>query len=213
MLIHKAALKAHAFASKDVSRPGLQGVRVFPDGRAVASDGHTLIEIHARTMPEVDFPAIEGLHGMTVPPEGVTIPASDCRAALKALPKRHDALPFLTETVMLGQNGNPDVVTLASTDLDRTTRTDARLIHGAFPDYEQVIPKNNAGGFVVAVNPALAARFFKTLADLIGASEGYCPRGVALTFQPGKSLAPIMAECRSDDATVRALLMPTRMPA
>jgi hypothetical protein len=210
MLIHKDSFKVFAVASKEASRPQLNGVHVSLDGTCEATNGHCLVRVHNVTASAEDFPVpSKGWTPPEVPAEGFIVPTEDAKACA-ALPPKKQRLPFLAENVLLESlNGRARFV---ATDLDRWPAVDVRPVEGTWPNTDAVIPKADEARFSIAVNPYVLARTLTTLADALGMKGERYP-AVVIRFYTPLSALRLDATAGSNGGQGTALVMPIRHPS
>lgn len=206
LLVSPAALlAAAAFASKEPTRPMLNGVLVMADGSVTATDGHRLINVPG--LPDMaaqlaDYPAARWALGDGDEIKGIIVPTWAALEAAKAAPKRPRVPLF--GMVLVQRFG--EWVHLRSTDLDRDSETRARLVEGPYPNWEQVMPK---------AEPTLSIGFDgDKLADA-GKVAARLGSGVTrqIRWDFGTPLGAARFSVEMEDGRVaRGLLMPLRLP-
>lgn len=189
----------------DLPGPGEAGAPVL-----VGTDGRRLLKVSWREeYPAAEFPA--GPNGSSVDPS----PAEGFKALLPvAKMKEVSALPVKGKTVkpILGlvaveENTEPDrrSVRFAGTDLESYRTVNVREAEGAFPQYDEVIPKGDPVA-EVCVNPEFLAEACKAAADACGLSE---VRSVTVKlFKAGRQDGPITVEARSAEGVEVVALVP-----
>jgi DNA polymerase III subunit beta len=169
--------------SGDETRPMLNGVYVQPDGKTVAfvaTDGHRL----ARATRTGDFSGL-GKNAVIVPSKTIGALgrlASEATSPVEiAVSTQRNHIAF---KLRIGQND----VTVYS-----------RLLEGPFPNYEQVIPKNNPKQLVVS---RLALR---EALDRVATHSDNIPHQVRFAVAPGEvRLSVNTADVGSGEETVEA---------
>jgi hypothetical protein len=169
MLIHRSIVKTLCkVVGPADTRYALNQVLVTPEGVAVATNGHILVEAtHRQHMGEEadgQFPAAEGIP-TTIPSKPVLIPPEALEAAVKALPRGKNGcgIPILKCMAVREENGKP---VLLATDLERWFRQPVKYEgeDGAkFPAYENIRPKAEAKPLVLRVG--LSAAYLKIIAE------------------------------------------------
>lgn len=142
MLISKFIKSVAKIADTKGSRPILGSVCFFPDGRVVATDNHVLVEhLHDYEIDTDDFPVVEPNKAFKWPKKGakpMNVPADIIR--LIKFPKKSNSLPVLNKAQFVNVNPETRRFSIQTNSLERDTTIGGRLINGAFPDYEKVIP-------------------------------------------------------------------------
>lgn len=157
MLVTKAHLCVRHAASKDETRPNLNGVRFRsvenPDakpGDAVyatteATDGHMLIRVTAASSPDSEYPALPGYESSDAAPEPFTLPlgaADELKDVLQWAGKRRGSMPILTNVLLDVPHANANgSVRFVATDLETQRKVEAKKIEGEYPNTDRVIPE------------------------------------------------------------------------
>lgn len=136
MLYHKDTIKAACAAvSKDETRPALQCV-YLDEKRAVATDGHILIELPRGEWVADEFPQIDGEGVTRTNGQPVAVPADTLLAVANTCPKR-EHFPIL-HCIRIVDGDKKGEVEIASTDLNSVTRKTTR-INEDYPDFDKAI--------------------------------------------------------------------------
>lgn len=197
MLLTKAELDLHKFASKDASRYTLQALCVNSEV-TVVTDGHILASVNHDGLKDKDFPVIPGLVPKEFPKgQSMLIPIEAAAQAAKAIPKK-TTIPVLTRAA-LGEDRKLYVTDLASS----ASYGDGQPFPGQFPNWEMIIPKEKPV-FQVAADPTLLERIAAYLRHH-GASS------VRLTFYGEDRAIRLDAKMRDDGQQAMFLLMPLRL--
>lgn len=161
-------LKAIApFVSKDDTRPILGSVHVHTD-HIVATDSYRLARIWFEGMGANDFPKIGDMSPMEGTLDGVNLDGKTFLKALGSIPAkkkrgfRGSVLPILNNVAAI--ESGPHNVVLGVTNLDESTMFVARRIEGAFPNYEDLFPKDKPQA-VVALNASFLGDMAKAVKE------------------------------------------------
>ena len=185
-VISRNTLKIAALAtSDDTSRYTLNAVRVEPDGRCVATDGHILvIAKDGSATPDADFPVVPGLpENVNGSAGAVHIPTGIISRLIKAMPTK-STLPILT---MARIGATPDgQAYAAATDLEAPTVAKIAELNGQFPQYERVMVKDGQRAHVIKLT--LSAEILATLAKMgqLAASHSKSLGAVTLEIPVGR---------------------------
>lgn len=208
MLIHKTHLMVNKVASDEACRPQLNAVHIFTkDGEthAQATDGHRLLRVSRPSESDADFPRQADTPSVNLEGAGAVIPAKACADALKAY-KKHPAIPMLANNARLEQSGSD--VAFVTTDLDTTSRVQAKPIDYPYPNTDQAFP---VGDPVLRV--AVNAEYLKEICDVVcrlhAADGNKVTSELRLTFY--SELSAIKLEATLDGGRVVGLLMPLRL--
>lgn len=148
MLVSKSLLSTIASASKDDTRPLLTCIRVYKEGDnivSVATDGYILSEVIEATPNPDEFPVLPNSIQADVN-DAVLIPAETAKKMLTAI-KKNDVLPVLNYAKV-----TPDTIT--TTDLEQTTVLHFRSPEGNYPEYRELIEREEQKEYVTSkVNP------------------------------------------------------------
>jgi hypothetical protein len=227
MLLSKQALLVHKLATQDDPRYGLNGIRVEPDGSTVATDGHKLIKYTPKHTPDaVEFPTIEGCNpvqprnddGSAIELEPFILPSDAAAAAIKALPgkRSQNSLPILAYVALdVAETNRNGQATLATTDLENPVVMRPAKLDGAFPKYENVIPKTSELDEPIGFDVAYMMQICQTLK-----AQGFRHASLQLArpFDPSKddnkykvSDRPMAIKATNDDGQSFVLLMPCHL--
>lgn len=153
MLLKKDQIDALALcASKDETRPALNGIHLSPR-YAEATDGHVLLRVFVEgVVGTAEYPKIEGFSGPTMPKERgkVIVPTKAMREAGRGI-KKHRSLPIL-ESLAIDARGADKSITMATTDMVNPKVTTSPTIEGPFPNTDKVIPDSRPD-IRIAFNP------------------------------------------------------------
>jgi hypothetical protein len=200
LLLSPNQAAALAFVSKDESRPLLCGVHITPE-HVEATDSYRAVRItHAPGTTVNDYPVLSG-NQRALGDVDATIDARSFGDALKALSKR-TTLPILQRVVVVEDAER--YLTLGSTDLDRTNRTEARKIEGRFPPLGDLFNDSE---------PVLSIKFNAGfLADIANAAKKFSDSPTPVVeLRAWGPLKPAEFSARTPDGqTFRAILMPVR---
>lgn len=198
VLINKRSLGVTKFASTDQTRPTLCGVHISEKG-IEATDSYRMARVtHTKFSPEA-YPVENSGKLAELDKVGVVVPAKDLADAGKRIPKSR-MLPVLNH-LALTEADREDRVGLTTTDLDTTNTSVARIVHGAYPDFDQLLPKDEPV-FEIGLNAA----FLKEVAEL--AEKFASPAAHPLVCKFYGPRKPAIFEIEDDDQTLTMLLMP-----
>lgn len=195
MLVSKNHLLVAPIASKDDTRPVLTGVKVYnEDGNvvSVATDGFMLGEVIEKTLSTEDYPKL--LDERTpVEVDEVLIPAKTATRVAGAIVK-NSAMPVLRYALLEGDR-------ISTTDLEEITSLGFRAIEGNYPDYRQLMPKeDNPDNVVVHLDPKLLVKALKMFnGDHV----------VKLIVQKGR-LTPVLLTAEIETGKKTAVIMPLK---
>ncbi len=134
MIYNKHNLDIAKIAHKD--RDPISGVMFSPD-KTVATDGFRLIEVSTPNIDPSDFPVIDG-----------AVAVKECDSfivnakTLKEIKITKVKNVGIVNNVAIKEIAD-DRVDFMTTDLETNKVTTARKIKGDFPDYEQIVPKED----------------------------------------------------------------------
>lgn len=188
-------------ASKDPGRYNLQKIKIYPDGKAEATDGHLLLQVPLTKMDLEEIPEnLAQKHGPIEEP--ITISRDAIEKALKNAPKR-SSLPALDYVYINKSNGE---ISLASTDLDTVQETVEKDNGNDWPDTSVIWPTKKPF-FEIALQARLLGNIAKAASQL---SADGCVKikfafrsrtdAVAFTFSTGNG----------QGEKVKGVLMPMR---
>lgn len=148
MLVSKSLLSTIASASKDDTRPLLTCIRVYKEGEnivSVATDGYILSEVIESTPAGDDYPELPS--GPVVDDStDVLIPAATAKKMIAAI-KKNDMLPILNYAALSKE-------AITTTDLEQTTVLHFRSPEGNYPEYRELIEREEKKEYVTSkVNP------------------------------------------------------------
>ena len=154
---HNIGIAGHA--SQKGLRPVLNGV-LFTPKVCVATDSYRLLEVELPDQEEL-IPELPNTMPAGSSDVSGIVPVSTVQ---KIKTSKNANLPIL-ENISLdlqeeeaeGQGGRAVLIT---TDLETLDRVEGRLVDGAFPDYEQIIPKSDP-----VIKVALTAQYLKDMAQ------------------------------------------------
>lgn len=148
MLVSKSLLSTIASASKDDSRPLLTCIRVYKEGDnivSVATDGYILSEVIESTPAGDEFPELPS-GPATDDTADVLIPAATAKKMIAAI-KKNDMLPILNFAALSKE-------AITTTDLEQTTVLHFRSPEGNYPEYRELIEREEKKEYVTSkVNP------------------------------------------------------------
>lgn len=203
VLLDRSCKAAVPFASRDITRQPLTGIRITPD-YIEATDSYKLVRItHADGPSPLDFPKTPDVDDSPcgpIPPEGVIVDAQTVARALGDLPgKGRGTLPILQRVAV-----KPGDYTVALTvnDLDRAVTHTARRIEGAFPPIDDLLASATGPSGTISFNPRFLAQVAKAFCDF-GATY--------VTLECRGSMKPALMRAKNTERqTMTVLLMPVR---
>jgi len=164
MLVSKALLSTIATASKDDTRPLLTCIRIYKEDDklvSVATDGYILSEVIESTPSTDDFPELP-FKSEATEPEAILVPATTAKKMIGAM-KKSDTLPVLNYAQLLDG-------TIITTDLLQTTALHFRSPEGNYPEYRELIEREEKKAFTTTkINPKYlkqALELFKDDTDI-----------------------------------------------
>lgn len=200
MLIHKDALCVSAATVKEQARYFLAGAMFDAEGRAIATNGHTLVRYTSNPCPEDSFPKMEGLDVTTAEP---VIVGADALEAAKTTMAKNSALVPLSYLALV-PNGTH--VTIGATNLNEEVRIRTRKVEGTFPDYKKVM--DNAALKPVAGKVVLSV---EELTVLVRAAKYAGARYIHFTFHGESPFAdPIEFTAKAENGVIDGAIMPAR---
>ncbi len=190
MLVTKQQLKAHAFASTDAERPAINHVRLDPDGRTMATNGHVAVIVEPlgqAKIEETEFPEIPGLQG-DQPRVPLYLPVDTAKAGARIAGSL--ARLLVNGHVVIGGQAEPSQLVIVEPPAVEE-----------FPAVEASVPVGQPDGYV-CVN----ADYLELVAKYARAfGKGTLVK--LSVFGPG---APLRAEFTDEHHRVTALIMPLR---
>lgn len=143
-MLNKHNLRVARFASKESSRYTLQAILVEPSA-TVATDGHTLVWVSTPTDKPEDFPVVDGAPKPTREFAPFLLALDAAAAIEKALPRKSTIPVLMNAAISTEPNGDGasrPVITV--TDLETPQVFRPGKVDGRFPQYENVMPKEDA---------------------------------------------------------------------
>ena len=206
MLISKRTLDSVIpFAGKDDVRDILNGIRLESSGKLIATDGHMLgIFTPGAPLPDTDFPNVGQLEGDQPPLEPCTLAIDGIQTLAKAIPKKNK-MPIVKHALLdhAASNANGKAV-FHVTDLDNPQRVNVAKLDGNFPQYDQVLPKDEPV-YRMALDAALLSRLIKA-ADAVRSDNDMTL--IEFEFFASHS-SPLRATVTNKDGdTLTAVVMP-----
>ena len=200
--ISKEHLAVIGAASTDPTRYILNGV-LFEETkkglRAVATDGWLLAMVESETeLKETDFPEIEALKNAPNTAKGAIINVDGLKQAAKGVAKK-SRTPVLREIAVKMAETNS---ILASTTLENHTVVTPRNIEGTFPNYQQVIPKDESATLKIKFNPRLLGKAIEIAEQVMDRDS------IELQFSTATSPLKIVGERKGYKMTL--VVMPTK---
>ena len=205
MRLTKEALLASDFSAVDDPRYSINGIMVEADGSTVATDGHRLIKYTPAGKPDPKAPVLEPF----------ILSTEACKQAIRLL-KRTTRLDLDVDAT--NKNGRAEIRLAECVPSDDPAAEtfpgfggvtmNPEKLEGAFPRYENVIPKGEPLA-TVGLSVSLVASTFATLKR-----QGFnCAR---VSFpKPTKTAKtadlPIRIEAKSDDGKATVVLMPMHL--
>ncbi len=159
-LYNKKQLEIVKIASKDETRPALQGLYIDGD-TTVMTDGHKLMTVKSKPMPTEDWPA------NSIPwkknSEPFIISREQVEKCLKNIPKKSQVKLLLNAAI--GKVENEPCLVCQTTDIYSTDKVEGSEIDAKYPNYKQVIPdyKDNENYQAFGVS----ARYLKEVCTLL----------------------------------------------
>ena len=196
-MLNKHNLKVAEFVSNEKSRYTLDAILVT-DKATVATNGHYLVWVSVPTQHKAkDFPVIDHAPQVTDEHPPFLLGREDAARILKALPRKQ-SIPIL-ECAGVVVKGTQPIVEV--TDLDCPQVFRPRPPEGKFPEWENVMPKEEPVA-QFAVNAAYLAKLAKFAAEVNSDDT------VVISFWGADK--PIRLECadRDSEQGMTALLMP-----
>ncbi|HZE87067.1 MAG TPA: hypothetical protein VE090_02555 [Methylomirabilota bacterium] len=201
MKIDKRILGVCDIASKESARPQLASVR-FENGKAVATDGYSLMVIEQEKIEDDEIPKVAGFDYVSV--DGLSLPAQPLAKFVKEI-KRNKFLPVLsTGWTVRNEEGR---VTLATTDLEETSIKEMKQPEGEYPNYQKVIDGEMKKEPVVKISFD-PIKMILLLQAMVKAGATSCR---PVTVRVSGDLNPIIITTQDgQEREIFALLMPMR---
>lgn len=143
MLIPRGVLELRKTAAQERTRYAMNGIRLarLADGRAqaVSTDGKRLVIVTWDDASDVQSYPETGVALGAQPGFVGILPLHAIEKALKHLPKKSPK-PILTQ-LGVSEKAAGESLTLVSSDLESTSRLESRQVEGAFPPFEDALPK------------------------------------------------------------------------
>lgn len=162
MLYGKELIELTSFASREEERYALNGICFDPEGAvAVACDGKHFLVVPVVHDDESDFPEIPGLVEKASEPEPFVIDANTVKNAAKQIPKCA-ALPFLERVRIVptaSENGSHPVTLATVHPRNGSQKIDTHMMEGAYPMWQQCVPREDRREIRVQLNAAFLADF------------------------------------------------------
>jgi hypothetical protein len=210
MLYSKESFAVAIGASRDETRPAINGILLEKDGSTVATNGALMFMVGPIATKDDDFPTIDGAKPGRLDKKERVLPRADAIKLSKAIPNEKQAhgLGILGHTMLChSDNGTVD---FAITDLDSNQIMKIKPLDTQFPNWRQVVPdKSIEPDYQIGISVEI-------LSDLVDFVK--VARGKAYHYQPeikfsftGRQSA-IMFEAPDNDKGqyVKGVLMPTR---
>lgn len=169
MIYNKNNLLISPVASKSEVRKELTGV-LFKKDRTVATDSYKLIEVKnvekyqklASEYPQLPD-KVKPINNFSK--AGYIIPAKSVAKVLRNLIEvKNDTLPVLNNCIFANTSEPDKTSRIATTDLERADIVSVNNIKGKYPDYEQIIPNTNKGGFT---KTTINVKYLKEVVDIL----------------------------------------------
>lgn len=159
MLLTKQQLRAHAFTSDDEERFALSHLKIEPDGRVFATNGHLAVLVTPKgqsRIEEADFPAIPGMEGAD-PKQAIYLPAETARAAAAIVPGGNGAVSNGHCRLLVDKR-----IVVGATDLrtPQLVMVEPPAVEN-FPNVGHVIRVQPKGGASISLNPAYLEQIAK----------------------------------------------------
>jgi len=203
MYLSKASIDITSHLDPNDKRPVLSGVYVT-DSVSVATDAYRLLRVNH---PVIDPSEVPTDLYITSERDAI-IPASALIKAKANMPKKHiiDALNVVSVSVDI----ETDRAQLVTTDLDTVDTVKTRIIEGRYPDYTQIIPKEDDKPTVkIAIN----AKYLKEMAAYFEKhteKDNYIEIEVYKPTESGADRALIMRAKVGADQEALGLIMPLK---
>lgn len=173
MLLTKAQLRAHLMTSDDETRPNIGHLRIDPDGKVSATNGHIAVVVTPKgqqKIEEAEFPPIPGLEGEN-PVIPVYLSREAAATAVRIAPG--GSVSATTHARMLVN----DKIVLGATDLQTPQLVVAdRPVIDNFPNVEQSIPVGPYG-----ITVTIQAKYLALIAKYAAAFDQAPYPSVTLT--------------------------------
>ncbi|MBY0277917.1 hypothetical protein K2Z84_21495 [Candidatus Binatia bacterium] len=190
MLLSRENLTRHV-CSKDATRLHLHNLCITREG-VISSDGHRLLVTPLPETKGADFPRLHGAPDFDPASEledgeKVLLPVTAAKKVATQLETKA-TLPVLKLAALdaAGARANGHVP-LGVTDLETWALNTVRKPDAEFPDYEQVIPKEDRALFTIGVN----ADYLAELAKMVSAGGS---KIVSLTFYADRPVSGLSAK-------------------
>ena len=158
VLLSQASLEVTAFACKDQSRYGLNGLHIT-DKFVEATEGHILLRLYHEEVDPDNFPDTPGEYFQSG--LNCVLPAEDLKKV--AVPKKVGSFPILKNACLTQDNG---AILVSTTDLSSMQTVKIRPLETEYPDTDQFL-KEPEGGITFAVD----AKLLKILTDYLNKVE------------------------------------------
>lgn len=158
-LYSKYHLSVFHCASKDETRPNLNGVHLDADGGTWATDGHVLAHFEGPTDSAEDYPQIPGgPEPSNKPVRPVTVPRDTIERVIKAIPKR-GSMPALEHAALDTETSDP--VTFWTTDLESAQRHAAKPIEDFPVEVSQILADTEGRARTVTLSVKVLEKVLK----------------------------------------------------
>ena len=200
MLITKEKLNLAKYVDCNTRQQSLRNL-YFDKNRAIACNGHFLIQVEDVPPLRGEFPPIEGMNNTSYVLDKILVSVPTATRVLKNIPtcKR---LPVLQNTrVETDAKGN---VRFGIIDSESSMVVRQRKIEGRYPDVDRIIPAD--------IPQATIFIDIQYLRKVVNALSEFTKMGkveVSLHDCDG----PMICRCEKDDATMTTLIMPLKEKA
>jgi len=208
MLLNKHSFDIPArFAGQNDVRYMFTGVQVT-SSHVVATNGHMLCLLaHQTDYSADDFPACGQSTGEPEAIKPCVVDAESWSKVAKQIPKnKRGSMPVLGHALLDTSAANKnESVPLYVTDLENPQTISLKKMDGTYPDYEQVIPKEEPE-YTICVNPAYLEKIGRAYKDLGEQSVDIALHGRL------KPLVFTRAGTANDKQEMTVVLMPINSP-
>ena len=200
MLITKEKLALAKYVDRNAGQRPLQNL-YFDKNRAIACNGHFLIQVEDVPPLRGEFPSIKGMDNIGYVPDKILVSVPTATRVLKNIPTCKK-LPILQNaSVETDVKGN---IRFGMIDLESSMVVRQRKIEGCYPDVDRIIPAD-----IPQTTVFIDIQYLRKVVNALSEFTKMGKVEVSLHDHDG----PMICRCEKDDATMTTLIMPLKEKA
>ena len=197
MLITKEKLSLAKYVERDTRQQSLENL-YFDKNKAIACNGHFLIQVEDTPPSQEEFPLIEGMDSTGYVPDKILVSIHTATRVFKNIPTCRKIPVLQNACVETDMEGN---IRFGITDLESSMVVRQRKIEGHYPGVNKAIPIDTPQATIIID--------IQYLRKVVSALSEFTKRGRVEVSLHGHD-GPMICRCEKDAAIMTTVIMPLK---